>query len=142
MPLAPYPQGSPSQRQSGNGPNQARRIGAALRAAGLHAAEARSSTWCRARETAELLGLGPVEALPALDSFFAERGQEERQTAELRAYLQAGRDKPTRVLVTHQVNITALTGLFPVEGEMVVLRPSPDGYATMGRLRLDQAGDP
>ena len=120
---------------SAEGRDQARRIGAALRAAGLRAAEVRSSAWCRARETAELLDLGPVRPLPALDSFFDDRGQQERQTAELRAYLDAGRDGPPRVLVTHQVNITALTGVFPVEGEIVVLRPGPDGYAAVGRLR-------
>lgn len=120
---------------SAEGRDQARRIGAALRAAGLRAAEVRSSAWCRAWETAELLDLGPARPLPALDSFFDDRGQQERQTAELRAYLDAGRDGPPRVLVTHQVNITALTGVFPVEGEIVVLRPGPDGYAAVGRLR-------
>ena len=29
----------------------------------------------------------------------------------------------TLVLVTHQVNVTALTDVFPASGEMVVLRP-------------------
>ena len=33
----------------------------------------------------------------------------------------------TLVLVTHQVNVTALTDVFPASGEMVVLRP--DGHA-------------
>ena len=122
---------------SAEGRDQARRIGAALRAAGLHAAEVRSSAWCRARETAELLGLGPVRPLPALDSFFDDRGREGRHTAELRAYLDAGRDGPPRVLVTHQVNITALTGVSPAEGEIVVLRPGPDGHAAVGRWRLE-----
>lgn len=122
---------------SAHGRDQARRIGAALRAAGLRAVQVRSSAWCRARETAELLGLGPVRPLPALDSFFDERGRERRQTAELQDHLEAGRDGPTRVLVTHQVNITALTGVFPAEGEIVVLRPGPDGYMSVGRLRLD-----
>lgn len=127
---------------SAQGRDQARRIGAALRAAGLRAAEVRSSAWCRARETAELLDLGPVEPLPALDSFFEERGQEGRQTADLRAYLQAGRHQSGRILVTHQVNVTALTGVFPAEGEIVVLRPGPDGYAAVGRLRLDRTDGP
>lgn len=122
---------------SDEGRAQARRIGAALRDAGIRPAEIRTSAWCRARETAERLDLGPVAALPALDSFFADRGQEPRRTAELRAYLDAGRTGPTRILVTHQVNITALTGIFPSEGELVVLRPGPEGYAVAGRARLD-----
>jgi hypothetical protein len=41
------------------------------------------------------------------------------------------------VLVTHQVNITALTGVFPASGEIVVLRLEPGGgYAVAGRLAL------
>jgi hypothetical protein len=44
------------------------------------------------------------------------------------------------VLVTHQVNITALTGIVPASGEGVVLRLAPGGefavpgFAIAGRL--------
>ncbi len=38
-------------------------------------------------------------------------------------------------MVTHQVNITALTGVFPASGEMVVLkRDDQGGFVTVGRL--------
>jgi hypothetical protein len=41
------------------------------------------------------------------------------------------------VLVTHQVNITALTGIYPSEGEMLVLRPRADsGFDIVGRISL------
>jgi hypothetical protein len=41
------------------------------------------------------------------------------------------------VLVTHQVNITALTGIFPSEGEMLVLKPrTGTGFDIVGRIRL------
>jgi hypothetical protein len=37
-------------------------------------------------------------------------------------------------LVTHQVNITALTEVFPAEGEIVVLRPTASGLDLIGRI--------
>jgi hypothetical protein len=40
------------------------------------------------------------------------------------------------VLVTHQVNVTTLTGVVPAPGEIVVLRPQGDGtFAVAGRMR-------
>src|SRR3954454_24348098 len=40
------------------------------------------------------------------------------------------------VLVTHQVNITALTGLYPAEGEILVLRPrATAGFDLVARFR-------
>ena len=42
------------------------------------------------------------------------------------------------VMVTHQVNITALTGIFPASGEMIVVAREADGaLAVRGRIRLD-----
>ena len=43
----------------------------------------------------------------------------------------------TVIMVTHQVNITALTDVFPASGEMVVVRPRRDGSGidVVGRLR-------
>ena len=40
----------------------------------------------------------------------------------------------TLVFVTHQGNITALTGLYPGEGEMIILTPQSDGFTVAGRL--------
>ena len=42
------------------------------------------------------------------------------------------------MLVTHQVNITALTGIFPSSGEIVAARYEEDGTLTVvGTLRTD-----
>jgi hypothetical protein len=46
-----------------------------------------------------------------------------------------GRSGGTLVLVTHQVNITALTGLYPEEGEMLVLTPRGEGFVVAGRIK-------
>ncbi len=58
-----------------------------------------------------------------------------RQTAEVKALIRRLRGGPSAVLVTHQVNITALTGVYPRSGEIVVLRPDGDKLAVVGRIR-------
>lgn len=121
---------------STEGREQARRIGEALRAAGVTVDGVWSSRWCRCLETARLLGLGAVTPLPPLDSFFGRgAAQERQQTAKLRAWLAAGRPQGTVLLVTHQVNITALTGVFPQAGEIVVGEVLADGsLRVVGRI--------
>jgi phosphohistidine phosphatase SixA len=116
---------------------QAQAIGAGLRQAGIAQARVFTSQWCRARETAEILTLGPVVERPAeLNSFFDERTAQPAATAALRAFLRTfPADGGLVVLVTHQVNITALAGIFPASGEGVVLRMAPGGeFAVAGRL--------
>ena len=119
---------------SNEGRAQARAIGERFRARGINQAEVSASRWCRALETAELLGLGEVTPLPALDSFFGARELGPARSDEVLAFL-AGRegDRPL-VLVTHQVNVTALTGVFPRSGEVVVARPADDGLEVLGTL--------
>ena len=48
--------------------------------------------------------------------------REPAQTAAARSLLLGWRGPGTLVVVTHQVNITALTGVLPASGEGVVLR--------------------
>ncbi len=113
---------------------QARRIGDRLRAAGLRDSRVLTSQWCRAQETAALLGFGPPEDLPPLNSFFAERGEGAARTAALREWIAAARlDRPV-VLVSHQVNITALTGVFPSPGELVLLHRAGNALELAGRV--------
>jgi broad specificity phosphatase PhoE len=119
------------------GRKQAARIGARLRAAGLGETAVYSSQWCRCLETARLLGVGPVLELPALNSFFQSAGEEGRHTRELRAWIAAADLGRPVVLVTHQVNITALTGIFPAEGEVLILRRGPDTLSVAARFRDD-----
>lgn len=120
---------------SENGRQQARKIGAAFRRNGIATARVLSSRWCRCLETARLLDLGEVEPFPALDSFFATSERGPRQTAELHEFLSKPYVGPLRILVTHQVNITALTDIFPRSGEMVVIQPTAEGaIRVMGRL--------
>lgn len=109
------------------GRRQARRTGDFLRKAGVKQARVLSSQWCRCLDTARLLDLGQVEPLPALNSFFQERSKGPAQTRALRAMIAEMDLSQPVVMVTHQVNITALTDVFPSSGEMVVLKRREDG---------------
>ena len=109
------------------GREQARKIGAAIRAAGATVDRVLTSQWCRCRDTARFLDLGPAEDLPALNSFFRNRDRGGPQTAELRRFLRRLPPGKSVVLVTHQVNITALTSRVPASGEVFLLRIGRDG---------------
>ncbi len=104
-----------------HGRAQGRRWGELLRDRGLSRVRLLSSRWCRALDTAHQMALAPVEQLPALDSFFASPASERRQTAALREALAELDPGEVAVLVTHQVNITALTGVSPQSGEGLIL---------------------
>jgi phosphohistidine phosphatase SixA len=120
---------------SEEGREQARRIGAAFRERGIPVVRVLSSRWCRALDTARL-AFGAAEPHPALDSFFEERATQAAQTAALRDLVARWRNEAgVLALATHQVNITALTGVFPAEGDVLVLRPAGDGFALVGRVR-------
>ena len=117
------------------GRKQARRTGALLRGHGVDERPIYTSRWCRCSETAELLDLGPVESLDGLNSFFGETYSKQDIMPQLRAFLREARLDPPPVLVTHQVNIMALTDVFPREGELVVIAVSDDGSVeVVGRI--------
>ena len=100
---------------------------AALRAAGVTIGEVRTSAWCRCRDTAQL-AFGRHERWSALNSFFDDRAAEPGSTAELRAFVAAHRGGSVPMMVTHQVNITAATGLYAGFGQIVAV-PAEGGTA-------------
>ncbi len=118
------------------GREQARTVGKGLKEAGILNPQVFSSQWNRCVETAALLDLGEVRATLALNSFFANRAMEaeisEAAAGLIRDHL---KDDVTLVIVTHQVNITALTGIVPTSGEIVVVRPDEDKLVEVGRIR-------
>ncbi len=116
------------------GREEARRIGAGFRERGVPIGRVLSSRWCRCQETAHL-AFGIVEPWPQLDSFFGDRSREPEQTRAVRALASERPASGNLILVTHQVNITALTGTIPAQGEVVVLTPQGDGrFRVAGRL--------
>ena len=118
---------STQRNLSEKGRAQARRIGARLRANGIDDARVYSSQWCRCLETARLLGLGSVKELPALNSFFGRYERRNEQISAMKKWIAREDLAPPVILVTHQVNITGLTDVFPASGELVIVRRSKKG---------------
>jgi broad specificity phosphatase PhoE len=119
---------------SAAGRDEARRLGAAFRQRGIPVGRVLSSQWCRCLETARL-AFGRAEAWPPLNSFFDDRGREPEQTRAIRTLVGERPGEATLVLVTHQVNISALVGVFPAPGELVILTPERHGqFRVAGRI--------
>jgi phosphohistidine phosphatase SixA len=115
---------------------QAQAAGALLRAAGARFDPVLSSAWARCVETATLMRMGPVRIEPAFNSFFADRSEGPARTEAALALLRALPPQAKALVVTHQVNVAALTGVVPASGEILAVRMGPDGrLETLARLR-------
>lgn len=114
---------STQRNLSAAGREQARRVGQIFTQQGISISEVRSSGWCRCIDTAQL-AFGTHTVWPAIHSFF-QAGDGSRQTREVLQAVAGLKAPRNLVLVTHQVNITALTGAFLAMGEMFVTRPDP-----------------
>ncbi|MDQ7742848.1 histidine phosphatase family protein [Hydrogenophaga pseudoflava] len=117
---------------SAAGRAQAGRVGEAFRRESISIAAVRSSAWCRCTDTARL-AFGRYTVWPAINSFFQGQGEQDAQTREVLATVGDLGAPINWVLVTHQVNITALTGEHPAMGELFLTRADP---AMPGRLKL------
>jgi len=129
---------STQRNLSSEGRAQAERIGARFRDNGIETARVASSQWCRCLDTADLLGLGAVEELPLLNSFFQRAELRKPQTEALNEWLAGQELLGPLVLVTHQVNISALTGVYIASGELVVIRIAENGeIEVLGSIETD-----
>ena len=118
------------------GREEARVLGKAIQSKWIKLTAIYSSQWCRCLHTAEELRLGKVQALPALNSFFQWRGSSTEQTTALKKHLATLKPTDKVLYVTHQVNTTALTGIYPDSGEVVLFKFSPEGEITvLGRVQ-------
>ena len=110
---------------SDEGRAHARRIGERFRAERVQVAQVFTSPWCRCRETA-MLAFGRAEDWTPLSSFFDFPHQEPEFTERVRKRIGTyARRKPAGnvVMVTHNVNIAALSKHSVATGEMVLMRP-------------------
>lgn len=110
---------------SDEGRAQAVRLAARLRAEGVGLDRVLSSAWCRCRDTARAFETPerPHEVWAPLNSFFQGQGDGARQTAAVRERLRGLLPPQNWLLVTHQVNITALTDSGVAMGEILLVRP-------------------
>jgi phosphohistidine phosphatase SixA len=117
---------------------QADRLEVAFRAQGIVVGQVLSSAWCRCIETATR-AFGAAEIWMPLNAFSRDPATDAAQTAEVRARVSAWTGPGTLFLVTHQVNITALTEIFPDTDEVIVVTPAPEraqGLSIAGRLHV------
>ncbi|MFM2043619.1 MAG: hypothetical protein RLY86_2195 [Pseudomonadota bacterium] len=130
-----------SQRQiSTPGRAQATALGDTFRRQGITVGLVLSSRWCRCLDTGRL-AFGAVTPFPPLDSFFNDRSMEPEQSAAVLARIRTWAGPGTLVMVTHQVNITALTGIIPRQGEIAVVSVAPGGSPILhGRLDPTRPG--
>ena len=114
-------------------------IGDLFRSNGIDKAIVLSSQWCRCLATANLLNLGNVSELPFLNSFFENFYREQFQTDETIQWIRNAPLRIPTILVSHQVNIAALTGYSAASGEMVFVRRSTDGrFKVIGSIQTDK----
>ena len=125
---------STQRNLSVEGRRRAHAIGQRLATLGWRPRALLTSRWCRCRDSAVGIadGLGPpapaVTPLDALDSYFDQRSRGIAQTAALRSRVAAlASARGFELWVTHQVNMTDLTGRVVAMGEGVWLVPGPQG---------------
>lgn len=119
---------------SNEGKEQARRMGAEFRKRRIEVGAVWSSQWCRTRDTADLAFPGKRTDQPVFNSFFNQSDLSPERTRAAQQLLSAWRGPGVLVVVTHQVNITALTDVVPSSGEGVVVKPTANGVQVVGRI--------
>ena len=125
--------------QSGRplGRAQARRIGERLRSEQVPVRAVWSSQWCRTLDTAELAALAPVREVAPSTPSSTDAAPKAAQTASARALLLAWRERGTLVVVTHQVNISALSGTSTTRPKAWCCSAEAMQLVVVGRIRPD-----
>jgi len=124
---------------SAAGREEARRLGERFRREGVAVERVYTSPWCRCRDTARE-AFGQADDWDALASFFDRREQAARLTERVKNRIgtySTKRPRGTVVMVTHHVNIQALTREAVGQGEIVVVRPDGCcGLKVVGRIAI------
>jgi broad specificity phosphatase PhoE len=128
---------STQRNLSDEGRAEATRMGERFRSLKIPIAKVYTSPWCRCRETA-MLAFGRAEDWEPLSSFFDFPHQEAEFTERVKKRISGytiKKPKGNVVMVTHNVNIAALTKLSVKTAEIVVVRPDGCcGLRVLGRL--------
>ncbi|MEN3293865.1 MAG: hypothetical protein V7642_3118 [Burkholderiales bacterium] len=129
---------STQRNLSTQGQSDAKRIGEAFRSRNIPLSEVLSSRWCRCLDTARL-AFGKATPTPMLDSMFNDKKKPaEEKIREVFAAVERRPATGNLVLVTHNQNIEALTGVAPASGEMVVVTPENGKFRVIARLNLSR----
>jgi phosphohistidine phosphatase SixA len=120
------------------GREEARRLGRQFQFRAINFTTARSSQWCRCLETARLAFGEEPEPWPVLNSLHADASGEAALVKEVNALAAKVKPPYNAVLVTHNFNIRALTGISPKEAELIIARSSSGKLEVVGRIPLPQ----
>ena len=115
---------------------QARAIGAYMKRHDIVPDTILSSQWCRCQDTARDMAIGPFSTHIGLNSFFDGHVDRGHTLAALRVYMTTIAPDRLDLMVTHQVVISAITGITPRSGGMVVYN-SHTGEAVSVPLSID-----
>ena len=111
---------STQRNLDGEGREQAFRIGEKIKAARIKFSKIYSSQWCRCLDTVVYMKLGAFTVEPGLNSFFQGIVLKDKTLSILRKRLESVEAKQELVLmITHQVTITAVTGITVSSGGAV-----------------------
>jgi broad specificity phosphatase PhoE len=125
-----------------DGREDARLIGAVLRARGIPVGRVLSSGYCRCMETAQL-AFGRAEGWLPLQQALRDRALQDARLAEIRAVASERPAGGNLVLVSHQYTIRLLTGVPIGEGELLILTPRGGGeFEIAGRIPPEDLPDP
>jgi phosphohistidine phosphatase SixA len=115
------------------GRDDAKAVGDWIKRRDIKISRVESSRWCRAKETAQLLGIGKVRLNSNLDSLFESADPAKAiQTVRVKKQIVDWRNKSgLLVLVGHFINIGAVAGVGVGSGEGVLVKADSKGRITV-----------
>jgi phosphohistidine phosphatase SixA len=120
------------------GRNDARAIGAAIRALRIPIGQVRASPYCRTVETATL-AFGRAEKTQTVRGGPAAPDNPERYAALRKLLAQSPAEGVNDVIVSHGNPFVALAGPpYLAEGEAAVVAPANDGFRVVARIKVDE----
>lgn len=129
---------SRARQLSDAGRDTARAVGEAIRALDIPVGRVLASPYCRAVDSARLMGLGPVETTTAVMNMRAAEyfGGRDAIVATARELLSTPPPAGTNTVIAAHGNVArAATPVYPGEAEGVVFRPEGNGeFSFIGRL--------
>jgi phosphohistidine phosphatase SixA len=124
---------------SDKGREDAVRLGHTLKALGVNVTKVVASRWCRARQSAELLGLGPVEENRVFDNFELNKDRSQFLLENERKMVASWQGPGVLVVVTHSSNLKALTKVAPASDTIMVAEPHGDAdLSRVAQVNLEE----
>jgi phosphohistidine phosphatase SixA len=111
---------STQRNLSDKGRNEARELGRWLRNQHINITQVVASRWCRARDTARLLNVGPVESEPTFDNLEFNKDRKPELLDQERKLIASWNRPGVLLIVTHSSNIKELSGLELGPGAMIL----------------------